>query len=173
MCPESSDKYEWYVEKAYPRLLKPYLDIIIATSNKCFKTTEEQNEFIGSSNWQARKNGLVLKENITNPLEENIGFRTIFTSPHFSKDIFFEWIKTIGTVQKESGTDRRLLKLPDTLDDGIPFAYNAPYTGGGTITFDFRSTDEQALLLPILRQLFRKVSSCHLRARRKMAVSLS
>lgn len=160
MCPESSEKYEWYVEKAYPRLLKPYRDIIIATSNKSFKTSEEQIEFIGSSYWQARKNGLVLRENITNPLEETVGFRTTFKSPHFSKDIFFEWIKTLGTVSKEADTEQRLLKLPDTLDDGIPFNYIAPYTGGGTVSFDFRSADEQAALLPVLRQFFRKVSSC-------------
>jgi len=160
MCPESSEKYEWYVEKAYPRLLKPYTDIIIATSSKRFKTAEERVEFIGSSNWQARKNGLVLRESIINPLEETVGLSTTFQSPHFSKDLFFEWIKTLGTVQRESGTERRLLKLPDTLDDGIPFAYTAPYTGGGTVSFDFRSSGEQTALLPILRQFFRKVSSC-------------
>lgn len=160
MCPESSEKYEWYVEKAYPQLLKPYRDIIIATSNKNFKTTEEQIDFIGSSNWQARKNGLVLKNNITNPIEETNGLRTTFQSPHISKDVFFEWIKTLGTVLKDEGTNQRLLKLPNTLDEGIPFHYSRLFTGGAMISFDFRSVGEQAVFLPILRQLFKKVSSC-------------
>lgn len=160
MCPESSEKYEWFVDKAYPRLLKPYNDIIISTSSKSFKTAEEQIEFIGSLNWQARKNGLILRDTITNPLEVGAGLKTTFQSPHFLKDLFYEWIKTLGMVVKERETDRQRLKLPNTLDDGILFSYYAPYTGGGTVTFEFRSKEEQASLLPVLRSFLRKVSAC-------------
>jgi 3'-phosphoadenosine 5'-phosphosulfate sulfotransferase (PAPS reductase)/FAD synthetase/ferredoxin len=160
LCPESSEKYAWFVDKAYPGGLKPYNDIIIETSNKTFKTATDKTEFIGSLNWQARKNGLVLVENLTNPIEEHKGLSVTFQSPHFKKDLFFEWIKTLGTVVKERGTERQHLKLPNTLDDGIPFIYNAPYTSGGTVTFEFRDENEKSEILQVIRQFLRKVSSC-------------
>lgn len=160
MCPESSEKYEWYVDKAYPQLLKPYNDIIIATSSKSFSTTSEKNEFIGKRYWQARRSGAVLRDTIAAPLEDSNGISTTFQSPHFSKDLFYEWIKTIGTVVKDRESEQQRLKLPKTLDDGIPFTYNAPYIGGGTVTFNFRDKDEQTEILPLLRPFLRKVSAC-------------
>lgn len=160
MCPESAEKYEWFVDKAYPRLLKPYNDIITETSSKNFTTTEEKIDFVGSLNWQARKSGAVLKETLSNPLEDINGLIVTFQSPHFSKDLFYEWVKTLGTVVKERGTERQQLKLPNTLDNGIPFSFVAPYTGGGTATFEFRDATEKVTLLPIIRSFLRKVSAC-------------
>ncbi len=160
MCPESSEKYVWFVDKAYPRGLKPYNDIIIETSNKNFRTAADKSEYIGSLNWQARKSGVVLRETISAPLEEHNDLMVTFQSPHFTKDLLYEWIKTLGTVVRERGTERQLLKLPNTLDDGIPFSYLAPYTGGGKATFEFRDINEQLVMLPLLKAFMKKVSAC-------------
>ena len=160
MCPESSKKYAWFVEKAYPDRLKPYNDIIIETSNKTFRTATDRTEFIGSLNWQARKSGAVLRESLTTPLEEHNDLVVTFQSPHFTKDLFYEWIKTLGMVVKDRGTGQQRLKLPNTLDDGIPFCYNAPYTGGGIATFEFRDINEKWMLLPFLKAFMKKVSAC-------------
>jgi ferredoxin len=97
---------------------------------------------------------------MTSPLEESVELRTTFQSPHFQKDLFFEWIKTLGTVVKERRTERQMLKLPKTLHDGIPFIYYAPYTGGGKVTFDFRDAGEQSKMLPTLRSFLKKASAC-------------
>jgi 3'-phosphoadenosine 5'-phosphosulfate sulfotransferase (PAPS reductase)/FAD synthetase/ferredoxin len=160
MCPESSEKYEWFVDKAYPRLLKPYSDAIVGTSAKPFHSEVEKIEFVGKRHWQARKSGVVLRETLTPPFEEADEMKTTFQSPHFQRDLFYEWIKTLGTVVKERGTEEQRLKLPDMLDDGIPFIYNAPYTGGGIVTFEFRSKEEQSKLMPVIRSFLRKVSGC-------------
>lgn len=160
MCPESSEKYEWFVSKNYPRELKPYSDIIIGTSSKHFGSDAEKSEYIGKRHWQARRSGIVLRETIMPPLEETDGLNITFQSPHFKKDLFYEWIKTIGTVVKERETERQLLKVPKSLDEGIPFVYRAPYTGGGLVSFEFRSSAEFTALVPLLRSLFKKVSAC-------------
>ena len=160
MCPESSEKYEWFVDKIYPRELKPYSDIIIGTSSKHFDAATEKSEYIGKRYWQARRSGIVLRESLTPPLEDTDGLTTTFQSPHFQKDLFYEWIKTLGTVVKERETGRELLKLPRSLDEGIPFSYRAPYTGGGVASFEFRSQAEQIATLPVLRSLLKKVSGC-------------
>lgn len=160
MCPESSEKYEWFVNKCYSRELKPYSDIIIGTSAKHFGSATEKSEYIGKRHWQARRSGIVLRETITPPLEEMDGLNITFQSPHFKKDLFYEWIKTIGTVVKERETERQLLKMPKSLDEGIPFVYRAPYTGGGLVSFEFQSSAEFTALVPLLRSLFKKVSAC-------------
>lgn len=160
MCPESSEKYEWFVDKIYPRELKPYSDIIIGTSSKHFDSATEKSEYIGKRYWQARRSGIVLREFLTPPLEDANGLTVTFQSPHFQKDLLYEWIKTLGTVVKERETGRSLLKLPKSLDEGIPFVYRAPYTGGGLVSFEFRSQEEQSAILPLLRTLLKKVSGC-------------
>jgi len=160
MCPESSDKYVWFVDKSYPRGLKPYNDIIIETSNKDFTTADDKTEYIGSLNWQARKSGVVLRETISAPIEESHELMVTFQSPHFAKELFYEWIKTLGTVVKDHGTERQSLKLPNTLDEGIPFSYIAPYTGGGKVTFEFRDKNEQLVMIPLLKAFMKKTSAC-------------
>jgi 3'-phosphoadenosine 5'-phosphosulfate sulfotransferase (PAPS reductase)/FAD synthetase/ferredoxin len=160
LCPESAGRYMWFAQKNYPQIVKTYGDVILATSTKKFKSQDEKDKFISCVDWGARKSGVVLRETINNPLEENNDLITAFQSQHFQKTLFYEWIKTLGTVVKERGTEHQRLKLPNTLDDGISFTYHAPYTGGGTVMFEFRSQEEQATMLPILRSFLRKVSAC-------------
>jgi 3'-phosphoadenosine 5'-phosphosulfate sulfotransferase (PAPS reductase)/FAD synthetase/ferredoxin len=159
MCPESSEGHLCLVNKMYQHEVKHYGDIIVRTSSKVFKNATDKDEFIGDG-WQARKSGITLQETLIKPLEESKDLQMTFQSPHFQKDLFYEWIKTLGTVVKDRGTERQRLKLPNTLDGGIPFTYHAPYTGGGMAMFEFRSQEEQAALLPILRPLLKKVSAC-------------
>ena len=160
MCPESSEKYEWFVDRVHSQCLKPYIDVIIETSNRNFKTAADKTEFIGSLNWQARKSGVVLKETLANPLEEHNDLSVTFQSPHFSKELFYEWIKTIGMVVKERKTERQRLKLQNTLDEGIPFSYNATHVGGGTAIFEFRNISEQWAILPLLKAFMKKALAC-------------
>ena len=159
MCPESSDKYEWFINEIYPGLIKPYADVIIKTSSKSFDSVEEQNDFIGSSNWQARKSGVVLKKNITNPVETVSDLSISFQSAEFKRDIFFEWIKTLGDVLADRETGRLHLKLPHTLDDGIPISY-IENPSGDICRFDFRSQGEKESFVPWLRKFFKKAMCC-------------
>jgi 3'-phosphoadenosine 5'-phosphosulfate sulfotransferase (PAPS reductase)/FAD synthetase/ferredoxin len=159
MCPESSEGHLCLVNKMYPGEIKHYSDIIVRTSSKIFRNATDKAGFIGDG-WQARKSGVVLQETLAKPLEESKELQITFQSPHFQKGLFYEWIKTIGTVVKEYDSEQLRLKLPNTLDNGIPFSFNAPYTGGGTATFEFRSQSEQTALLPILRPFLKKVSAC-------------
>jgi 3'-phosphoadenosine 5'-phosphosulfate sulfotransferase (PAPS reductase)/FAD synthetase/ferredoxin len=160
LCPDSTGRYMWFAQKNYPQVVKTYGDIILATSTKKFTLQDEKDKFIGCVDWGARKSGVVLRETISNPLEESNELTTMFQSPYFQKKLFYEWIKTLGTVVRERGTEWQRLKLPNALDDGLPFIYHAPYTGGGTVTFVFRSKEEQIALLPVIRYFLRKVSGC-------------
>ncbi|MDR1939660.1 MAG: phosphoadenosine phosphosulfate reductase family protein [Clostridiales bacterium] len=160
LCPESSAKYEWFVESVYPGLLTPYNKVVINTSNKNFKTVQDKIDYVGSLNWQARKSGVVLKETISSPTITHDGMSATFHSPYFSKDLFFEWIKTIGEVVFEAGSVQTRLKLPNTLDDGIPFSYNSLEGGGGQVSFDFRSVTERVAMMSILIAFMKKAAAC-------------
>lgn len=160
MCPESSPKHLWFVDALYPQSVKQYCDIICLTSSKNFKNSAEKIEYVGKLGWQARSSGAVLRDTLSLPREESNGLTTTFQSPHLKSELFYEWIKTIGTVVRERGDSGELLKLPKALDDGIPFTFRAPYTGGGIATFYFRSEQEKADMLTVLRAFMRKVSGC-------------
>ena len=160
MCPESAEKYEWFVEAAYPEAFKPYVDIIISSSAKHFDSADEEAEYIGKRHWQARRSGIVLRKNLSTPFEEHDNLAVTFQSPFFQENLFFEWLKTIGTVFRKTDTGQPSLKVPGMLDDGISFKYRSLYTGGAIITFDFRSEQEKKELLQSLRIVLKKVSAC-------------
>lgn len=159
MCPESAGSHIALVGKMYPHEVKHYCDVIVQTSSKSFSNADDRFEFL-SDGWQARKSGTVLREPIVSTLESTYGLTVKFQSPGFSKEKFFEWIKTIGTVVRERTTEQQLLKLPHSIDDGIPITYKAPYTGGGIATFEFSSEEEKSLMLPVIRSFLKKVSAC-------------
>lgn len=156
MCPESSEKYEWFVDRNYHKTLRPYCEIIIETSAKGLNSTEEKKEFIAKRYWQARQSGIVLKENIIPPLENIDGLTVTYQSPEFQKEMFYEWIKTLGTVVRDREIGQQLLKFPNTLDKGISFEYN----DGGVIRFMFNSKEEQLNKLSLLRSVVKKVIGC-------------
>ncbi len=159
MCPESAGSHIALIGKMYPHEVKHYCDVIIQTSSKSFNNADDRFEFL-SDGWQARKSGTVLREPIVSTLESADDLTVKFQSPSFSKEKFYEWIKTIGTVVKERNTEQQLLKLPHSIDGGIPITYKAPYTGGGIATFEFSSEDEKAVMLPLIRSFLKKVSAC-------------
>ena len=160
MCPESAEKYEWFIGAAYPEAVKPYADIIIDSSVKYFDSENEKAEYIGKRHWQARRSGVVLKETLTIPFEECDGLTVTVHCPRLDERLFFEWIKAVGSVFKDGQSARYFLKLPGMLDDGIPFSCQTPYAGGESVKFEFRNQDEKKSALPLLRTVFRKTSAC-------------
>ncbi len=159
MCPESSEKYAWFVDKAYPDALAPYNEIIVNTSAKTFKTKQEETEFIGSSNWQARKSGITLRDTIANPVEDSSTLRSVFRSSHFSKPLFFEWIKTLGRVVKPVDSQDFILAPRKSSEAALPFRYEVD-SGADAVAFEFPDRETQIAKLPVIRNLLRKVSAC-------------
>lgn len=160
MCPESSDKYVWLVNAAYPGLIETYTDVIYESSTKTFLNDEEKREYIAKQGWQARKSGIVLNHTLSAPIENSDGLTMTFRSAFFNKDRFYTWIKPIGDVTIDADTGATRLKLPHTLDEGIPFAYRTPYSGGGELTVTFRSEEEKLSLIPHVRTILKKVTAC-------------
>ena len=160
MCPESSEKYVWLVDAAYPGTIDPYVKVILQTGNKVFSSEEEKREYIAKQGWQARKSGVTLNDIITAPIESIEGLKTTFKSSFFDEQRLITWLKPLGKLVSNPETSGLMLKLPNTLNEGIPFTYHAPYAGGGVLTFDFHSEDERLQLTPDIRTLLKKVSAC-------------
>lgn len=130
MCPESSEKYVWFVDAAYSGIIEAYTDIITKTGIKTFRDDKEKIDYIAKQGWQARKSGAVLKETITAPIESIDNNKVTFKSSFFNEQLFFTWIKPIGRVVIDPVTKETRLKLPHTLNEEIPFSYHTPYAGG-------------------------------------------
>ncbi len=159
-CPDSAARYMWFAKELYPQQIGKYEEIIIGTSAKHFLTSEEKNEFVGAVDWGARKSGAILKSTLLNPIWTNVGLTTTFRSQLLQKGIFFEWIKTIGDVVFEKESCQSLLKIPATIDVGIPFDYQVSHTGETVLSFQFRSESERSELLPALQNVLRKTIAC-------------
>ena len=107
MCPEASDKYAWFVNAIYPGLLKPYKRAIIKTCSKEFKSDSEEEAFLATSGWQARRSGVNLKEFIVRPTERITKNLVTWNTAPLEAKRFFEWLKTLGLVMDNG--EKRIL----------------------------------------------------------------
>ncbi len=107
MCPESSEKYVWFIKKLYPYELEQFSKVIIKTSNKEFGSRKEKIEFVGSLNWQARQSGVVFNDPLSMPVEYAEERCSRFKSIYYDRKMLIEWIKTIGVIRsiRELGKD--------------------------------------------------------------------
>ena len=99
MCPEAPDKYAWFVDAIYPTLIEPYKKAIIETNSKSFISSEDEDLFIASSGWQARKSGVTLKLFFSRPAEKISADKIEWNLPEIPEKPFFEWIKTLGFIE--------------------------------------------------------------------------
>jgi len=160
MCPESSERYAWFVDAVYPEAIKPYGDAIIETSAKEFVSQEEAREFLGSSNWQARKSGVTLKEHLSRPAEKIEGLNIEWRGAGLNAASFLEWLKTVGNVFTDESDDCFRLVLRDGRSEGVSFKVCDSTNGAGKIRVSFVDDAERKRLLPVLRTVLQKSVAC-------------
>lgn len=160
VCPESSDKYAWFVDAVYPEAIKPYSDVIIENSAKEFVSQEEAREFLGSSNWQARKSGVTLKKHLSRPSEKTEGLDVEWRSAGLNIASFLEWLKTVGKVFKDEPEGRCQLVLEKGRSEGVSFKVFNAANGAWNIRFSFVDDAERKRLLPVLRTVLQKSVAC-------------
>lgn len=161
LCPESSEKHLWLVDKIYERehLLAPYQHIIEASYAKTFESESDKLSFF-SAGWQTRKSGSPLKESFVYPSEnyqDNCISWKILSSCMCQMR---EWCKTIG--DKEANENIFVLKANGT-----------KWQAQGKIIFDSKPTSKQcriicaydevnnvANLASSIRQIYCKAIAC-------------
>jgi 3'-phosphoadenosine 5'-phosphosulfate sulfotransferase (PAPS reductase)/FAD synthetase/ferredoxin len=160
MCPESSDRYAWFVDAVYPEAIKPYSDAIIETSAKEFVSEEDAREFLGSSNWQARKSGVTLKKHLSRPSEKTDGLDVEWRGARLNAALFLEWLKTAGNVFMDEAEGCFRLVLKNGRSEGVLFKIYDATNGAGKIRFSFIDDAERKRLLPVLRTVLQKSVAC-------------
>lgn len=160
MCPESSERYAWFVDAVYPEAIKPYGDAIIETSAKEFASQKEAQEFLGSSNWQARKSGVALKKHISRPTEKIEGLNIEWCGAGLNAASFLEWLKTVGNVFTDESSDCFRLVLRNGRREGISFKVCDSTNGAANIRVSFVDDAERKRLLPVLRTVLQKSVAC-------------
>lgn len=160
MCPESSEKYAWFVDAVYPDAIKPYGDAIIETSAKEFVSREEAQEFLGSSNWQARKSGVTLKKHLSRPFEITDGLDVEWRSSGLNIASFLEWLKTVGKIFMDGPEGCFRLVFKNGRSEGVSFKVFNAINGAGNIRFSFVDDIERKRLLPVLKTVLQKSVAC-------------
>lgn len=157
MCPESSAKYEWFIEKAYPGILDPYNRIIIETSSKSFRDENDEKDFLANLGWQARKSGILLAESVSNPIEKIEGNNVSLIIGGGDQHSLMEWLKTLGSICSEDGIT--VLKQ-SSLAASIPIDIECKDNGRIEINLSFNDEDERKKLIKPIKNILRKVISC-------------
>ena len=160
MCPESSERYAWFVDAVYPEAIKPYGEVIIETSAKEFASQEEAREFLGSSNWQARKSGVALKKHLSRPTEKSDGLDVEWRGEGLNTKSFLEWLKTVGNVFMDDPDDRFRLVLKNGRREGVLFKVRHIANGVGNVRVSFVDDAERKRLLLVLRKVLQKSVAC-------------
>ena len=157
MCPESSAKYEWFMEKAYPGILDPYNKVIIETSSKTFRNKDDELDFLANMGWQARKSGTLLSDNVSNPIEKTEGNKVTLIIGSGDPNSLMEWMKTLGTICEENGIT--ILKQ-SALATPIPIRIEFNDNGRIQIDLSFNDEDERKRLIKPIKNILRKTISC-------------
>ena len=160
MCPESASKHLAVISMLYPDIFKDYAHIIIGSSSKSFKNTEDALDYVGTGNWHARKSGATLNDTISAPVENTCNLTSTFRHFHLSKERLLTWLKPLGNAVIDTPSGGMRLQLPRRLDEGVPFAYKEILGGGGELEVNFRSEAERLELTPLLRTALKKASAC-------------
>lgn len=160
MCPESSERYAWFVDAIYPDAMKPYSDTIIETSAKEFASPDEARDFLGSSNWQARKSGVALSEHLSRPTEKQDGLNVEWYGDGLHSDTFFEWLKTVGDVYTTESDDTFRLVVKHGHREGIMVKVCDSETGAEHVRVAFADDPERKRFLPVFRAVLQKSIAC-------------
>lgn len=157
MCPESSAKYEWFMEKAYPGILDQYNKVIIETSSKTFRNKDDERDFLASMGWQARKSGTLLSDNVSNPIEKIEDNDVSLIMGSGNMDSLMEWMKTLGTICDEDGVT--VLKQT-ALAAPIPIRIQCKDNGRIQVDLSFNDEEERKRLIKPVKNILRKTISC-------------
>lgn len=155
MCPESSEKYAWFINAIYPGAMQPYSNVIEQTSAKEFNGKQEVLDYVGSTHWQARKSGVALREHLFRPTEKVDGLTVEWHSPELAVSIFSEWVKTLGPITADAGTGQRRLAVLDAEVGGIPFNIEQEI-----VRVHFQNESQRKKYSPLLRTTLQKTIAC-------------
>ncbi|MDR1485007.1 MAG: phosphoadenosine phosphosulfate reductase family protein, partial [Planctomycetaceae bacterium] len=116
-CPLSSGSGRPLVlaEYLYHNAVKPYVDVIINSSNREFNSQKDAEKFVFEGGWFARNNGVYLSEGIEFPSME---INELGVSFFLSKGLFqsvLEWLKTIGHIEKHNDKEWTILSKHDNI----------------------------------------------------------
>lgn len=101
-CPKSSEKQTWFIDRAFPGSIQPFQDIILDSTLKHFDSKDDAQQYLDSSGWHARRNGLEIKNRIPIPGEVVKGSDLYFNGVNAPLSAFIQWCKTIGTIEELS-----------------------------------------------------------------------
>ena len=163
LCPEASEKYAWFVNAIYPKVIKPYNDIIIDSVDKDFKTREDRTEYLATAGWQARKSGETLKKQIIRAPEKVIGPHMNWLISAAYVDRIKSWLQTLGTVVENGEREATILYASGIgrKKHTLKIIYGEK-DGEGVVSIDveFECTAELRSLGKYVRQCINKAVAC-------------
>lgn len=162
-CPKSSEKYAWFVDKAFPDAIQPYQDIILDTTLKHFESKEDAQQYLASTGWQARRNGLEIKNRIPIPGEVVKGSDLYFNGVNAPVSNFIQWCKTIGAIEELNGNSF-LLSCKNPKQESCSYAMQFDVDNGKIVNLhaklNYVKPIQKSILQNQLKRIINKLIAC-------------
>ncbi|MGL6196668.1 MAG: phosphoadenosine phosphosulfate reductase family protein, partial [Thermoguttaceae bacterium] len=155
LCPQSGERVIRWVQSHYPKQVKKFSDVIIKSSNREFVSKEDAESYIFQGGWQARKNGMYLKDVIDIPSVEIKGNHVTYIVPAKHKTTFLEWLKILGRVEYHSNEQRIIHYRSELIELEIkPIGKNSQFV------FTLQNTQNYKKIVSHLSRIYYKTLSC-------------
>lgn len=105
LCPMSSDRQNELIRINYGEMVSPFLHEVSDATERAFSSQADEDEYVFSGGWYARKSGTSLKDVIDEPGIKVEDGEVTYDLPSGTKPALKEWMKTIG---KPEGVTIRL-----------------------------------------------------------------
>lgn len=152
ICPRSTERSEYFCQLCYPKEFNTLVEQIKYSYKDNFSSEKALNDFVNNGGWKARKNGRDL--NIpTNYNEYEEGDYLLLSITNARTD-WRQWIKTIGVLQND--------KSPFLINfQGNLYSFILENKGNEIIVkIDIDIVKKNTLFVKLLKNVFRKASSC-------------
>lgn len=154
-CPQSGERLMRCVQLHYPQETKKYAETIIQSSNRQFSSEDDAEMYIFHGGWQARKSGVLLKDEIEKPVIETNGDTVTYTLPTPHTDELKEWLKAIGIIERLKNKEWQLRR------DGVIVGFDIKAAKVGIqVSFSFQSSQPDKKLISFLSLAMNKVIAC-------------
>ena len=101
LCPESSERHIWFVNKLYPEKVALFNNIITKVLGKTFVSKEDEQNYLACTGWRARRNGTELINRIDHPDEKIDGSVVTWLIAGKYLPQLKEWLQTLGVLYSD------------------------------------------------------------------------
>lgn len=158
LCPMSTERQSLMIRDHYSNEVSPFVNVLRETLSREFKSDVDLDDFVSSGGWHARRSGVSLHNVLAVPSIENAGNVVSFGFDAVRRELFYEWLKTLGMVTVQDDRDSLALRTIDGTVMSVTCQIDNGFISGAS--FDFGTLVPSRVQHKLIRSVINKSISC-------------